>query len=146
MLSQPFYNYYYLSKFIIMIISITFWVILFSHLSYNSYYETWKKMCFSLDKVIVTSKAQRKGRKKRLLMSYERKPNLSNLKQKLKRTWYRMCIQLASLGPGTCFKITPHFSNSLKTKFVSDGENLEIKKNSIIGPQWNKCLYKTNKK
>lgn len=36
-----------------------------------------------------------------------------------------MCIQLASLGPGTCFKITPHFSNSLKTKFVSAGENLQ---------------------
>lgn len=33
MLSRPFYNYYYLSKFIIIIISITFWVILFSHLS-----------------------------------------------------------------------------------------------------------------
>lgn len=36
-----------------------------------------------------------------------------------------MCIQLASLGPGTCFKITPHFSNSRKTRLVSPGENLE---------------------
>lgn len=38
-----------------------------------------------------------------------------------------MCIQLASPGPGTCFKITPHFSNSLRTKFVSAGENLPRK-------------------
>lgn len=35
-----------------------------------------------------------------------------------------MCIQLAFLGPGTCFNITPHFSNSRKTKLVSPGENL----------------------
>lgn len=44
-----------------------------------------------------------------------------------------MCIQLASLGPGTCFKIMPHFSNSRKTKFVSAGENLEEKKKTIRG-------------
>lgn len=39
-------------------------------------------------------------------------------------TWQRMCIQLAFLGPGTCFSTTPHFSNSRKTKLVSPGENL----------------------
>lgn len=43
-----------------------------------------------------------------------------------------MCIQLASLGPGTCFKMTPHFSNSRKTKFVSAAENLE-RTNTIRG-------------
>ena len=41
-----------------------------------------------------------------------------------------MCNQLASLGPGTCFKISPHFSNSLKTMLVSPGENLQ--KKSIV--------------
>ena len=46
------------------------------------------------------------------------------------QTWYKMCIQLASLGPETCFKISPHFSNSLKTKLVSYGENLH--RNSIF--------------
>jgi len=40
------------------------------------------------------------------------------------RLWYKICIQFASLGPGTCLRTTPHFSNSRSTKLVSPGKNL----------------------
>ena len=39
-------------------------------------------------------------------------------------TWYNMWIQLPYLGPDWCLNITPHFSNSRRTRLVSPVENL----------------------
>ena len=63
--------------------------------------------------------------------------------KKTRGTWYKICTQLASLGPRTCFSITPNFSNSCSTKFVSPMENLKGNKDMN---SWSAMKRYTNRK